>query len=184
MTNRFNRSAIEREKQWAKWIMNDSTNTTPVRPPDSPDWQQPGDEDQTMNPMEKVDGVINTMNEIKSDIGNFVAEEKATSYREGFEAGKGAIVLPDSTNPDAQYTQQQMNDAVNSGKGEQRLADEAEFNGKVSELQTQIDGIPALVAAAKDEATSVAKAEFRELLRAQQTVETASEAELDSKLSQ
>jgi hypothetical protein len=181
ISNIFNRAAIERAKQWARWLSNEAP--TPTSTPVSPDGQQPaGEEEPVMNPIEKVDGVISTMNEIKSDISNYVAEEKAISYREGVEAGKAMIELPDSSNPDVIYTQAQMNAAVNSGQTQQRLADEAEFKVALDGLQAQIDGVPAQIAKAVDEARTEERRKFREALATQQAAESASEKALEETL--
>lgn len=73
-------------------------------------------------------------------------EGDADGYKRGYEDGKASIELPapvledGSVNPDLIYTQQQMNDAVNTGKEEVR-----------QELQPQIDVLSADLGAVKAE---------------------------------
>jgi flagellar biosynthesis/type III secretory pathway protein FliH len=73
-------------------------------------------------------------------------EGDVDGYKRGYEEGKAAIELPapvledGSVNPEAIYTQAQMNDAVNTGKEEVRF-----------ELQPQIDAMSAQLAEVKAE---------------------------------
>ena len=67
-----------------------------------------------------------------------VDAQELVKYNEGVEAGKAMIVLPDPANPDAQYTQSQMDAAVSSGKEQQASEDQvqiADLGGKLASVQ-------------------------------------------------
>ena len=115
-------------------------------------------------------------------------EGDQSGYARGYEEGKAAIELPapvledGSVNPEAQYTQQQMNDAVNTGKEEVRMEMQPQIDqlvGQVSALSAELEALKAIpavdVEAAKIEAIGAFKAELKAKYAEKQVVETAAE---------
>lgn len=104
------------------------------------------------------------------------------AYNEGVEAGKAMIQLPEPTNPDNIYTQQQMNDAVNAGKDEVRSAEVAPLQLQLTEKQSAIDSLNAQITdlntklmAAGPDAVTAFKAELKAKYAEQQVAESTSE---------
>jgi hypothetical protein len=83
------------------------------------------------------------------------------AHAEGVDEGKAMIQLPDPSSPDAQYTQQQMNDAVNAGQDQvkaQLQPQVDQLSADKAALQTQLDQVNAdLVAAKQAQADAGAK---------------------------
>lgn len=79
--------------------------------------------------------------------------DRAVAVNEGIEIGKGMIQLPDASNPDAIYTQSQMDAAVSSGKEQQKGEDQVQIDsltGDVAALkQSLVDSNSALDSVAK-----------------------------------
>lgn len=101
------------------------------------------------------------------------AQIKATGdarYNQGVVDGKAMIQLPDSSQPGAQYTQQQLSDAVTAGQKQQRDQDVAEFqpqldtlDGQVKDLQAQVDAAAADKAQALKDLQDKLNAEIADL---------------------
>jgi hypothetical protein len=113
---------------------------------------------------------------------SMITEYGQEKYNEGFQSGKDSIQLPDPSNPDVIYTQQQMNDAVTAGKEQQKLETELELGVKISELQAQVDAVPGLLESAKSESVAAFKAELKAKYEEQQVVESSSETGFKSLL--
>ncbi len=60
-------------------------------------------------------GYLQTQADLSAEAVRQYDADIADKYAEGIQAGKDMIQLPDSSNPDAQYTQGQMDEAVTKG---------------------------------------------------------------------
>lgn len=89
-----------------------------------------------------IAGAFQPVIDAANAIPALVDERELVKYNEGFADGKASIQLPDPTNPDAIYTQSQMDAAVTAGKEQQK-----------SEDQIMIDGLGTEVAALKQSLT-------------------------------
>lgn len=95
----------------------------------------------------KIDAVkapFQSMIDAADAIPALVDAAELVKFNEGVEVGKGMIVLPDPTNPDAQYTQSQMDEAVTSGKEQQKSEDQVlidDLGVKLSGLQVSSDAL-------------------------------------------
>lgn len=91
-----------------------------------------------------------------------VSGEIKAAHDAGYEEGKASIQLPDKTDPTAQYTQEQLSSAVNTGKEEVRAELQPQIDeslAKIASLSTQIADIEAALIA-KDEEIAAEKAAF------------------------
>ena len=93
------------------------------------------------------------------------------SYAKGYADGKDAVELPEPTNPDAQYTQAQMNDAVNTGKDEVR----AELQPQLDAIASELAEVKASIEPAKADAVATFKADLKAKYEEQQVAEQAGE---------
>jgi chromosome segregation ATPase len=83
-------------------------------------------------------GKLDLVDSMVKESDDAVAQAKL----DGIEEGKAMIQLPDPSNPDNQYTQQQMNDAVNAGQ--KQISDQLQpqidsLNAEKADLQSQLD---------------------------------------------
>lgn len=101
------------------------------------------------------------------------------AYNEGYEAGKAAIELPAKDNPDAQYTQEQLASAVETGKQEVRDMEMKPavdtLNAQISELGTKVGNLENELAQAGPNAVAAFKAELKAKYAEQQVAETQGE---------
>lgn len=94
-----------------------------------------------------------------------LAKAKEEGKLEGIEIGKDQIQLPDAGNPDAQYTQEQMNKAVNDGVANAVVP----LQAHVEQLQKDAAEKQSELAAAKEESEK-AKADLQAALRDEEVI--------------
>lgn len=106
------------------------------------------------------------VNAMQAQIDGIPAQLQA-QYNQGVTDGKASIQLPAPSDPNAQYTQQQMQDAVNAGQKQQSDQDVAKFqpqiddlNGKLTQLQSDFDAKVASDAQAMSDAQAKAASDL------------------------
>lgn len=88
--------------------------------------------------IDKADELKSTLVQQQQDIDSMVAQ----AHSEGVDEGKASIQLPSPQDPAAQYTQEQMNAAVNAGQDQVRAELQPQLDQASSDkaaLQSQLD---------------------------------------------
>lgn len=95
-----------------------------------------------------------------------IAAKYELGKTEGIEIGRGQIQLPDDSNPDAQYTQEQMNAAINDAVA-----------NAVAPVQSQVDQLKSDLSAS-EEAVSKIQGEIAPITKERDAYKAAIDAEI------
>lgn len=118
-----------------------------------------------MGILEKVDGVMNSMSEIKSDIGVFGQE----MYTKGWD--EAMVQAGSAGTSDKIYSEAEMNQII----ADEKAKVVSELQPQIDSLKASVDAFPASLEAAKVEAVDGFKAELKAKYDELQVIESQAE---------
>lgn len=133
-----------------------------------------------LDKLEQVKGELQGKLSLVDEMVAQADQEVLDAKNAGIEEGKAMIQLPDPTSPDAQYTQAQMNDAVNAGMAQQKSLDDAAaqaqsdaLNGQLASAQQQASDLQAQLDAERADRAAEKQADADKLAQAQALIDSA-----------